>query len=216
MMHEPMNGRKLTPREALAVERNEAERAMRDWLRMQAADRRPDGIHGGPFWFVIRVRRGSEWKTAVLLRAWGIRAWCPRKKRVNKGPRNGRRRYWREVLIPGYLLVQLAPASASFLGVLTFRKRVFGFVGTGTMPYRVDDNQISRLREMVAEPPSKAEGGDAMFTVGELVLITKTAFAGFEGNVEREDDVKGRLKVSVSLYGRPLLCELSLDQVAKL
>lgn len=62
MMHD-LPEKRLTEREAAALERNGAEVAMRDWLRAQAADRRPDGIHGGPFWYLIRVRHGSEWMT---------------------------------------------------------------------------------------------------------------------------------------------------------
>lgn len=212
MMHD-LPKRRLTSREALAKERHEAELAMRDWLRAQAADRTPDGVHGGPFWYLIRVRHGSEWKTAVELRRWGIRAWCPRRRAVEKMPRSNRKRMYRQVICPGYLFVELAPAWASFLGVMSFGREVVGFVGSRHAPYQVRPSDIRILRDDVAALLSKKDGWDSLFSPGEMVMITDGAFADFDGRVDRPDNSRGRLRVEVNLFGRVTFFECGLDQV---
>ena len=216
MMHEPLNGRKLTAREAIAVEKNEAARAMRDWLRAAAADRSPDGIHGGPFWYLIRVRRGAEWKTAAILRMHGIMAWCPRRIAVEKKPRGQGKRRFRQVICQGYLFVQIAPCAHAVHGVMTFRDLVHGFVGCGERPYMVRTSDIKALRDEVARLPSVKDGGDSLFAKGTMVLIKDGPFVGFEGCVERPDNARGRLHAEVSLFGRATLCEFELDQLARL
>ena len=208
--------RKMTSREALAKERFDAERAMRNWLRAAAADRRPDGVHGGPFWYLLRVRPGSEWQAARDLRAWGIRAWCPRRRAVEKLPRGKGKRRFRQVICPGYLFVELAPAAASFLGVLTFAKQVRGFVGVGERPFQVTPCDIRALRHEVARFPSKKDGGDSLFARGVMVMIKDGPFAGFDGPVTRPDNNRGRLQVEVSMFGRATLCEFDLDRVREL
>lgn len=213
MMHDAMEGRTLTPREARKVERNEAERAMRDWLRAAAADRRPDGVHGGPFWYLIRVRHGSEWKTAAELRRWGIRAWCPRRRAVEKRGGGKGKRIVRRTICPGYLFVELAPCAHAVIGVLSFADRVLGFVGSGERPYQVSAEDIDALRGAVAHFPSKRDGGDSLFRRGMLLMIKDGPFAGFEGQVERADNARGRLKVEVDMLGRLTMVELELDQV---
>lgn len=215
MMHD-LPGKRLTAREAMADARNSAERQMRDWLRAAAADRRPDGVHGGPFWYLIRVRHGSEWKTARDLRAWGIRAWCPRRRAVEKLPRGRGKRRYRQVICPGYLFVQLAPCAHAVHGVMTFHRQVLGFVGLGERPYQVSAGDIRDLTDEVARFPSKRDGGDSLFRKGMLVMIADGPFATFEGPVKRADNARGRLKVEVSIFGRPTLVELELDQVRKL
>lgn len=215
MMHD-LPKRRLTPREAQAIERHEAKIAMRDWLRAQAADRTPDGILGGPFWYLIRVRHGSEWKTAVRLRRWGIRAWCPRRRTVEKRAGGRGKMIVRRTICPGYLFVEMAPCAHAMIGVLSFQKLVFGFVGFGETPWRVSAEDIDALRGEVAHFPSRRDGADSLFRKGSLVLVKDGPFAGFDGPVTRADNAQGRLQVEVSIFNRLTLVELELDQVEKL
>ena len=93
-------------------------------------------------------------------------------------------------------------------------KRVSGFLGTKGMPVPVSDKEIDKIlgqiKDGVAQPKSAIE-----YTIGEKVQVIDGPFASFSGMVEDIDEEKSRLKVSVSIFGRPTPVDLDYNQVEK-
>ena len=93
-------------------------------------------------------------------------------------------------------------------------KRVSGFLVVG-IPAPVSDREIEKIlgqiKDGVAQPKSGIE-----YSVGEKVQVVDGPFASFNGMAEGIDEEKSRLKVSVSIFGRPTPVELEYNQVRKL
>jgi len=69
---------------------------------------------------------------------------------------------------------------------------VTGFIGTGTVPTPVSEQEIKSLQKRmgVEEPKFKID-----VIVGDNVKITDGPFKNFEGKVQNVDQERGRIKV---------------------
>ena len=93
-------------------------------------------------------------------------------------------------------------------------QKVTGFLGTTGTPVAVSDKEIDKILGNIKEGSLVPEP-HLTFDVGEQVKVCEGPFASFSGLVEEVDEEKSRLKVSVSIFGRPTPIELEYNQVEK-
>jgi len=122
-------------------------------------------------------------------------------------------------LMPGYVFVQMKLYDAD--GKLLNRPWYFvkettgviGFVG-GDRPVPLRDSDIQDIRDRIAEATGK-EVPKVQFEIGEEVKITDGPFLNLTGRIDEIDPTRGKLKVSVSIFGRFTPVELEYWQVER-
>lgn len=117
---------------------------------------------------------------------------------------------------PGYVLVYMDLTDETFHLVKNTPK-VTGFLGSdhGTKPHPVSQEEIDRIINRIQEG-SESPRPSVVFEIGEQVRVSDGPFASFNGSVEEIDEEKTKLKVAVSIFGRPTPVELQYSQVEKL
>ena len=89
-----------------------------------------------------------------------------------------------------------------------------GFLGSKGIPVPVSDQEIEKIlgqmKDGVAQPKSTID-----YSVGEKVQVVDGPFASFSGLIEDIDEEKLRVKVSVSIFGRPTPVDLEFSQIEK-
>lgn len=126
--------------------------------------------------------------------------------------KNGKRKIVEKKIFPGYVLVDMIVTDDSWY-VVRNTPNVTGFIGFGVRPTSMSKEEIDRLKKRmgVKEPKYQID-----FLVGDLVKITDGALKGFEGKIEEVDQDKGKLKVSVNMFGRETPVNLDFLQVKKM
>lgn len=126
--------------------------------------------------------------------------------------KNGKRKVLEEKIFPGYVLVEMIVNDDSWY-VVRNTPNVTGFIGTGTIPTPISDKEVKELQKRmgVEEPKFKID-----ITEGSPVKITDGPFKNLEGKVTNIDEAKGKVKVSVSMFGRETPVELDFLQIKKI
>jgi transcriptional antiterminator NusG len=115
---------------------------------------------------------------------------------------------------PGYIFVQMFLNDETWHLVRNASK-VTGFVGgTKTRPPEVPEAEVFRVTQQMAGVAEKPKM-KVKFSVGENVTVVDGPFANFQGTVEEINEDKAKLKVLVSIFGRPTPVELDYIQVEK-
>lgn len=126
--------------------------------------------------------------------------------------KNGKKKIAKRKVFPGYVLVEMEMTDDSWY-VVRNTPGVTGFVGTGSKPIPLlEDEVVNILRQMgLEEVRVKID-----VSVGQSVRIINGPFADFVGIVKEILEDKGKLRVSVSMFGRETPVELEFAQVTKL
>jgi len=114
---------------------------------------------------------------------------------------------------PGYILVEMEMNDETW-HVVKDTPQVSGFLGSGGKPRPMPAKEVAALKQQIEEGVERPRP-KVMFDIGDAVRVMDGPFASFNGVVEEVMEDKAKLKVSVSIFGRPTPAELDFVQVEK-
>ena len=175
-------------------------------------------LNQGRRWYVLHTYSGYEENVAQNLKQRVesldmedkiFNILIPTEKKIKI--KNGKRKVVEEKIFPGYILVEMEVTDDSWY-VVRNTPNVTGFIGTGTIPTPISETEVKALQKRMGVE-------DPKFTidvvVGSPVKINEGPFKNMEGKVTSIDEAKGKVKVSVSMFGRETPIELDFLQVKK-
>jgi len=127
--------------------------------------------------------------------------------------KRGKRVQRKKKYFPSYVLVKMEMNKDLYHMIRNINK-VTGFLGTTGNPVTVPEKEIDKIMGRIKEG-TLAPKTQVTFDIGEQVKVCEGPFASFSGLVEEVDEEKSRLKVSVSIFGRPTPIDLEYNQVEK-
>ncbi len=173
-------------------------------------------------WYAVQTTAGHENKVRTLLT-----------QRIAEDPRPAEEKLVRQALVPtqeaieikagkkqlverklypGYVLIETT-MSQEAQHLVNSVQGVIKFVGTGKAPQPLRADEVNRLLGITEESAEAAPKEEIPFLIGQAVEITEGPFSDFSGTVEEILADKGKVKVSVSLFGRPTTVEMDYLQL---
>ncbi len=174
-------------------------------------------------WYAVQTTSGHENKVRTLIqRKIDADPAAPEERRIRQALvpteqvveiKNGKKVTVDRKVYPGYVLVEMA-ISEETLHTINAIQGVIKFVGTKDRePQPLRDDEVKRLLGIAVEEEVSAPKEEIPFLVGQAVAITDGPFSDFNGTVEDVMPDKGKVRVSVSLFGRPTSVELDYLQL---
>ncbi len=173
-------------------------------------------------WYIVQAHSGFEKKVAQSIKEQAVQKNLTTLIEEVVVPveevtevRRGKKVQAERKFFPGYVMVKMALTDATWHMVKNTAK-VTGFLGGGGKgkPVPITEKEaesiFAQVREGIDHPKSTIH-----FEVGENVKIIDGPFDTFTGLIEGVDEEKQRVKVSVSIFGRPTPVDLEYSQVEK-
>lgn len=171
-------------------------------------------------WYIINTLSGFEHKVAKLIRDNAEKKGISSKFEEIIVPvenvtevKKGKKVTSEKKIFPGYIIVKMDLDDASWNLVKNI-PRVSGFLGGSGKPVRIPEKEVMQVLRRVEEG-AVAKEVELVYDVAETVKIIDGPFETFTGVVDNVDHERKRLKVSVSIFGRPTPVELDFSQVEK-
>lgn len=174
-------------------------------------------------WYIIHAYSGFEGKVREQILADAARMGLESQVEAIEVPtetvteiRRGKKVKAERKFFPGYILAKLNMNDQVFHLVKNTPK-VTGFLGSAGKPQPISEAEAARIlntseKADIAAPRARRK---VNFEIGDSVKVLDGPFASFSGLVEEIDFEKGRVKVSVSIFGRATPVELDFEQVEK-
>ncbi len=128
--------------------------------------------------------------------------------------RSGKKKISQRKFFPGYLLVEMELNEETYFQIKT-TPGVTGFIGPGKKPMPLPQNEVDNILKRTQETQVKPSP-KTVFERGEQVRVNEGPFMNFNGTIDEVHPERGKLKVSVSIFGRSTPVELEYWQVEKI
>ena len=175
----------------------------------------------GMSWYVLRAISGKEGKVKEYIDAEiknGTLKNCVAQVLIpterSMQVRGGKRVVKERNYLPGYVLVE-AKLVGEIAHVLRNTPNVLGFLPNTDSPMPLREEEVNRILGRIDEMNN--EGDDMLFTfnVGDIVKVTEGPFSGFSGAIEKVDNDRQKVTVTVKVFGRSTGLDLGFMQVEK-
>ena len=172
-------------------------------------------------WYVVHTQTGSEEKAkagleskmaATALKNYIGEIVVPTEQ-VSE-IRGGKKRITARKFFPGYILIKMQMSKESWYLVKS-TPGITGFIGPGRKPTPISEVEVDSILRRTEDTETKPTP-KMIFELGESIRISQGPFANFNGSVMEVYPERGKLKVSVSIFGRSTLVEMEYWQVEKL
>ncbi|HWA21162.1 MAG TPA: transcription termination/antitermination protein NusG [Caulobacterales bacterium] len=172
-------------------------------------------------WYIVHAYSNFEKKVAEAIREQAARQGLEAEFEDIRVPteevvevHRNKKRVREQRHFPGYVLVKMNLTDDAYHLVKNTPK-VTGFLGAQNKPQPVSEREVERILGHVQEVAAARPRRLITYEIGERVRVTDGPFASFEGVVEDVDEERGRLKVSVTIFGRATPVDLEYGQVDK-
>lgn len=172
-------------------------------------------------WYVIHAYSGFESKVVEAIKERAAKKNCAHLFETLLVPsegvvhvKRGVKVHTRQSVFPGYILARMMLTEDTWHLVKSI-PRVSGFLGTRDKPIPVSEKEVERILKQVQEGSITTRVA-SHYQIGDQVKVCEGPFNTFSGTVEEVDDTKQRLRVAVSIFGRPTPVDLDFSQVEKI
>ena len=128
--------------------------------------------------------------------------------------RHGQKHATERKFFPGYVLTKVELTNDAY-HLIRNTPKVAGFLGSHKKPIPISDTEAAHVLQQIQEGIERPKPL-VSFEVGDQVQVSDGPFSSFNATVEEIDDTRSRLKVAVSIFGRPTPVELEFSQVKKI
>jgi transcriptional antiterminator NusG len=204
----------------MAIKQGKVDKAPMEEVDRFADRKLADGTDASFKWYVVHVLSGHENKVCKALKerifnhgleAFFSEIFIPEESVVANV--KGKKRTLKKKFFPGYILIKMVMNDRTW-HLARSTDKVTGFLGTNkNSPTPMTDQEAMQLTSQAAEGFKRPKASSNL-SEGDNVRVVEGPFSSFVGVVESVND-KGRVRVQVSIFGRPTPVELDFTQVEK-